>query len=183
MKIINQKGRDKLDQSTPASVPNNPYAATTQDLNLAPAGEQELAERGTRLIAVIIDGVPFAIAGIIAAIAVPALAVGGNSSAMTIVAALVGLAVLAYAVYQLILIARYAQTFGKRIMKIQVVRNDSGEQCGLGRYFWLRAVVPGLIGGIPFVGWIFTLVDILMIFGEQRRCLHDMIADTKVVKV
>jgi hypothetical protein len=41
--------------------------------------------------------------------------------------------------------------------------------------------VPTLIGMIPYVGWIFSLADPLFIFGESRRCLHDMLADTIVV--
>ena len=39
------------------------------------------------------------------------------------------------------------------------------------------------IGGIPFVGFIFTIVDPLFIFQESRRCVHDLIADTLVIKV
>jgi hypothetical protein len=31
--------------------------------------------------------------------------------------------------------------------------------------------------------WIYSLVDCLMIFRKSRRCLHDEIADTIVVKV
>jgi len=43
----------------------------------------------------------------------------------------------------------------------------------------LRSWVNGLIGlVVPFYG----LVDILFIFGSERRCLHDLIAGTVVVK-
>ncbi|MES2935461.1 MAG: RDD family protein [Pseudomonadota bacterium] len=161
---------------------SNPYAATARNLDIGNSGEQELADRIPRLVAVIIDGLPFAVLGIIAAIVAPSLTTEGGSQGSIALVAILGLAMVAFGIYQLVLISRYAQTFGKRIMKVRVVRSDGIEQCGLGRYFWLRAVVPALIGGIPFVGWIFTLVDILMIFGENRRCLHDMIADTKVVK-
>ena len=39
-------------------------------------------------------------------------------------------------------------------------------------------IVNGLIGIIPGYG----LVDVLFIFGAERRCLHDYIARTKVVE-
>ncbi len=39
------------------------------------------------------------------------------------------------------------------------------------------------MGAIPFVGAIYAIVDILMIFGEEHRCMHDMIATTCVVDI
>ena len=39
-----------------------------------------------------------------------------------------------------------------------------------------------LIGMLLFFGAIFALVDILMIFREGNRCLHDDIAGTMVVQ-
>jgi uncharacterized RDD family membrane protein YckC len=40
-----------------------------------------------------------------------------------------------------------------------------------------------LLGAIPYVGWLVSLVDPLLIFGKDRRCLHDLIADTIVVDI
>ena len=34
---------------------------------------------------------------------------------------------------------------------------------------------------VPFVGGLVSLVDALLIFRDDRRCLHDEIADTIVV--
>jgi uncharacterized RDD family membrane protein YckC len=36
---------------------------------------------------------------------------------------------------------------------------------------------------IPVVGRLINLVDPLLIFGKERRCLHDLIADTIVVDI
>jgi uncharacterized RDD family membrane protein YckC len=66
------------------------------------------------------------------------------------------------------------------MLGIKIVRND-GSRAGLGRIFWLRMFVPGLVGAIPLVGGLFGLIDPLFIFGEEKRCLHDLIADTIVV--
>ena len=57
------------------------------------------------------------------------------------------------------------------------MRSD-GSDATLGRIFWLRNVVNALIAIIP----LYSLIDILFIFGESRQCLHDKIADTIVVK-
>jgi uncharacterized RDD family membrane protein YckC len=69
------------------------------------------------------------------------------------------------------------QTIAKRALGIKVVRTD-GTPVSLSRIFWLRNVVNIVLGIVPFYG----LVDVLFIFGAGRRCLHDKIADTIVVK-
>jgi uncharacterized RDD family membrane protein YckC len=41
--------------------------------------------------------------------------------------------------------------------------------------------VPVLTGVIPYVYVVVGLIDIALIFRRDRRCLHDLIARTKVV--
>ena len=43
-------------------------------------------------------------------------------------------------------------------------------------------VANGLLVFTPLIGGLYALIDHLWIFGEERRCLHDKIADTVVVK-
>jgi uncharacterized RDD family membrane protein YckC len=74
-------------------------------------------------------------------------------------------------------VSRNGQSIAKKMLGIKVVRSD-GSRASLGRIFWLRNVVNGLIGIIPPYG----IVDILFIFSETRQCLHDKLADTVVVK-
>ena len=64
--------------------------------------------------------------------------------------------------------------------KVRVVRTD-GSPASLGRQIGLRYIVNAIPGAIPMVGSVYGLVDILFIFRGDRRCIHDMIADTKVV--
>jgi uncharacterized RDD family membrane protein YckC len=159
---------------------NNPYAAPasaiTQAAGTSPASK---AERSTRLLAALADGL----------LAVPVwlpLVIGSRlviSEKRTagIVLLVIGLvALIALAVYQLTLLSRHGQTWGKRWQNIRIVRAN-GERIGFGRLFGLRIIAPAVVGAIPFVGGLFSLANILWIFGSERRCLHDHLADTIVV--
>ena len=76
-----------------------------------------------------------------------------------------------------LLVARYGQTMGKRVLEIKVARSD-GSQASLGRIFWLRNVVNSLPRRHPVCT---GSSIVLFIFGVRRQCLHDLIADTIVV--
>jgi len=90
---------------------------------------------------------------------------------------LCALGFIAWAWITLLLVARYGQTMAKRLLEIRVIRSD-GSEASLGRIFWLRNVVNGLLAVIPLYG----LIDVLFIFGERRQTIHDLIADTIVVR-
>jgi uncharacterized RDD family membrane protein YckC len=96
-----------------------------------------------------------------------------------------GLVYLALLVVTIVLVNRNAQTIGKKLMGIKVARTD-GSRASLARIFWLRNVVNQLVTMVlllvPFVGGFYPLVDTCMIFGEKRRCCHDYIADTIVIR-
>ena len=92
---------------------------------------------------------------------------------------------LALLVVTIVLVYRNAQTIGKKLMGIKIARTD-GSRASLARIFWLRNVVNQLVTMVlvfvPFVGGFYPLVDTCMIFGEKRRCCHDYIADTIVIR-
>ena len=92
---------------------------------------------------------------------------------------------LAFAVVILIimtvLVQRNGQTIGKKLLGIKDVRTD-GSRATLARIFWLRYFVNTLLTVVPVVGGFYALVDSLMIFGQAKRCCHDYIADTIVVR-
>ncbi len=157
------------------------------------------ATRGARLAAAIIDflvlGGLVAIIGIVAAIALPAYAayqkraaaagaVVHASAGRGVVAVVIGLLVFAAMagifVYTAVLVYRYGQTIGKRTMGIRVVRTD-GSRVGFGRYIFLRWLPVTILSMIPMLGYVISLLDVLLIFRENRLCVHDNIADTKVV--
>ncbi len=76
-------------------------------------------------------------------------------------------------------LASSGQSIGKRMLRLRVVRTD-GSPASLARIVFLRNGVIVLLGSLCGV---VSLVDALMIFGEERRCLHDQLADTIVVNV
>ena len=74
-----------------------------------------------------------------------------------------------------------AQTVGKRINKIRVANLD-GSQPTMQTLILKRYVPYVLFPYIPFIGFWVALVNVCWIFGREKRCLHDYIAGTKVVK-
>lgn len=88
--------------------------------------------------------------------------------------------VAALTVGQGILIHRRGQSLGKLAMSIRTATLD-GANASVGRVLLLRNLVPTLIGQVPLVGFIFGVVDVVYLFGDERRTLHDRIAGTVVV--
>lgn len=170
----------------------NPYAApgaVVDDMRgpFVEDMESRKATRGKRLGAALLDGLIMLLPGGLAAAGgimewnarragIPSSSVGGLLLFLGAVAAL------AVLVVNCVMIHRSGQTMGKRMLDIAVVRSD-GDRIGLGRYILLRVIVVSLLGVIPLVGRFIGLIDVLLIFGKERRCLHDLIADTIVVDV
>lgn len=178
-----------VQQSTP------PAARTITPLALV---GPEPAERGTRLLAMLLDR------SITLVCALPGLALLGMSFIEMVVAAsrghepdfstmdvtrlllgliLLGCALSALFIVQVVMISTRGQSIGKRILGIRIVRFSDGSNPGFVNGWLLRSLVPGIVGAIPYIGWMFVMVDLCFIFREDRRCLHDLMADTRVVKV
>jgi uncharacterized RDD family membrane protein YckC len=165
---------------------NDPYAPPVAEVyspTYGDGGKKPLAGRGTRLVAQIVDGVAALVAAIPAIIGVVTtqdketlqLSTMGN-----VLVGVTGIAMLGLLIYNLMLIAKEGQTLGKKMMNIRVVRSD-GSRAGFGRVFGIRMFVNGIITAIPLLGSLYALVDVLCIFKQDRRCIHDLMADTKVV--
>ncbi len=154
---------------------NNPYAASQANLDQEVI-ELELAERGDRLKAVLLDSLIY-----LAALVPMFMGMAMGSEFMIGVLGGIGmLAALGIGIYNLVLFHRQGQTLGKRIMGVKVVRSN-GDRCSLRRFIFMRTFLTGLLGAIPFIGIFVSIADPLLIFRESRQCLHDTIADTIVV--
>ena len=139
----------------------------------------EPASRGNRLVAQLIDN------GMLALIAAGAyfLVQPGFAwhPAEAPVLGLPAVAAVCWLAYQFHLLATTGQTVGKRLLDLCVVRCEDEGNAGFFRAVVLRSFVPAFLALLPGVGLAFLAIDVLFIFGRERRCLHDWIAGTKVI--
>ena len=150
--------------------------------------EVEAASRLSRLGAVLVDGlVGFAPVGAIL-LMLPMLMLRGGTSALLMLLGIAALTALAVLITQIVLVARHGQTIGKKVLGIRMITSD-GDIPSIWRVFFLRwlpfVVVAGVLDYVlklRGVGNIVHLVDALLIFQPNRRCLHDLLADTHVIQ-
>jgi len=81
------------------------------------------------------------------------------------------------------LLAKRGQTVGKLVVGTRIVSNETGEILPFPMVFGLRYFPVSVIAQVPIVGNVFCFVDALFIFRKERRCVHDILAGTKVVNV
>lgn len=146
------------------------------------SGTGALAGRGIRLVAVLLDAVFAGIAFWIISLVTPlgwSPAPGVNLVRFLAINGLVGFII--FVVLHGYLLATRGQTIGKALLKVRIVRSD-GSRASLLRIVGLRFLPTTVISLIPLVGGLYATIDSLLIFRESRRCLHDNIADTIVVK-
>ena len=155
----------------------NPYAppqAIVADVT-DPAAGIELADRGTRLGATILDGLV-----VFAMVYLPfilSVTVADKGSAAWIALAVAGVGLIVWLFFTVKYLGENGQSIGKKACKIKILRTD-GSEVSISRVIIGRNLVNGVLGVIPLYG----LIDPLFIFGNKRRCVHDYIADTIVVK-
>ena len=95
--------------------------------------------------------------------------------------ALVGLALVGWCAYQIIMIGRFEQTLGKRALGL-VVRSEDGSRCGYGRAANRELVGRLLIEFLPSVTLLLPVLSYLHAsWHERRQTWHDQIAETIVV--
>jgi len=95
------------------------------------------------------------------------------------------MAVLGFVLFMLVnssFLRSNGQTIGKKVVGIRIVSMEYAVP-ELWRIIGLRYAPISLVGLIPVLGPVASFVDILFIFGASRRCVHDLIAGTQVVRV
>jgi uncharacterized RDD family membrane protein YckC len=87
---------------------------------------------------------------------------------------------------QSLLITVRGQNLGKLLVGARVVRVDDGTPAGFVRGVLLRFALPVsllFLLNLAFpLGFLFLIVDYSFMFRADRRCLHDLIAGTRVVR-
>lgn len=72
------------------------------------------------------------------------------------------------------------QTIGKKVLGIKIV-DTQGDKALWKPHLLARYAVFFLPGQIPLAGQLFSIVNVLFIFGNDKRCLHDYAAKTIVI--
>lgn len=75
-----------------------------------------------------------------------------------------------------------SQSLGKMALKIVIWKADGSGRAPFFDLFFKRELFVFLLGKIPVLGLIFSLVNPLFIYRKDRRCVHDLMAGTKVIK-
>lgn len=160
----------------------NPYAAPVAQVSDLAAGGPELASLGARLGGFVIDFVLYIII-----VTCVTFLMGGFSMVMsgqppafgqTALWTLISFVI--YAAIQFVPLQANGQSWGKKIVGTKIVTLD-GQKPDIIKLIPVRYGCTQLIGIIPFVGFVINLVGVLLVFREDRRCLHDLIAGTRVV--
>lgn len=100
------------------------------------------------------------------------------------------LAILAYLLLNGYGLWRHGQTLGKRIMGVAIVAAaPAGDDTAgvMPAPFWKLIVIRALffpllfVLPLPWLAWL-PLIDQGLIFTRQRRCLHDLLSGTRVIR-
>jgi uncharacterized RDD family membrane protein YckC len=152
-------------------------------VTLGHLGGLDLASIGSRFAALFVDGLLIGLPAVALAFAI-AIPLGFFSLEKTMAEGAIGLFFqLLYTflylggwiLYEGLMLSRNGQTLGKKALRIKVVSADGGDLTR-GQAFG-RTAGRQLLGLIPC----FSLVDYAMAFGQERTCIHDMLAKTRVV--
>jgi uncharacterized RDD family membrane protein YckC len=184
------------------------HAATAGGVSRAQFRKGPVASPWIRLGAAIIDGfiIAFIAAPVVAAcmfFLVPMMVDGGvvqnaeeataeeatveeqtalASALMVAYIVSVGIAYIPPIIIYAIMVTKSGQTPGKKLCGIRILRSQTGELPGFVRGVLLRSWIFNIAYSIPVLGGIFAIVDYAMIFGSERKCLHDVVAGTMVVE-
>ena len=161
----------------------NPYAPPSADVEVETEMESELAGRWARLGGALVDGIILLVAvfsimnpmGYWDRAMADALTFSDNVT-MFVLYMVLYLAINGYT------LSTRGQSVGKIVAGTRIVSYTDGRLLPLWKLFVKRYLSVSLLGAIPVIGIFLTLINILLIFGNEKRCGHDYIAGTRVIK-
>ena len=80
-----------------------------------------------------------------------------------------------------VFLVRNGQSIGKIALGIRI-EDLEGNLIPLPQLILKRYSVYWLPSMVPFVGGVLSLINICFIFGKEKRCLHDYVASSRVVR-
>lgn len=88
---------------------------------------------------------------------------------------------------QAVLLTVRSQNLGKMVLGLRVVRTDNGQPAGFLHGALLRFLLPVMLVIVlnmftAVLGFLFLLIDLAFMARDDGRCLHDLMAGTRVVR-
>lgn len=168
----------------PQDTMDNPYQPPQSPIDQNPTAvtTSVLASRWMRLLASLIDtfiggGVSVVLIFVIMGLDLKGL---GNASLAT-QAQLAVMGVAAFLALHGYLLAKKGQTIGKLVCGIRIAKLD-GTVPEFMPLILKRYLPVWLVVQIPILGGFLNLANVLFIFRADKRCVHDLIAGTRVIK-
>ncbi|MDJ0624311.1 MAG: RDD family protein [Desulfocapsaceae bacterium] len=160
----------------------NPYAPPAADLAVNNANSFTLASRWKRFWAAMIDSLLSII------ILVPIMyftdgldgLANGQENPIMYTLSIGAVGVVVFIILHGKLLAAHGQTIGKKILGIRIADLE-GNLPSIKRHIIPRYTFTTILGYIPFIGGLLAILDMLLIYRKNRRCLHDNVAKTIVV--
>jgi uncharacterized RDD family membrane protein YckC len=121
--------------------------------------------------------VPFATGLMFAMIS--SLIVENQNTSMAVYTTTLLVLAIGVAVTQWILIARRGQSIGKHFMRIRLANRHNDKVPDFIQSVVIRLWLVNLIN---VVFPVFYLIDVCLVFFEDRRCVHDIMASTRVIR-
>jgi uncharacterized RDD family membrane protein YckC len=170
------------------AIENNPYQAPASDMALdgpsALAGDAALATRGMRFAGAFIDGMMQWV------LILPLQFFAGVYDGFPKIRPQTALETFGWGVLGIVFylalhsysLVKSGQTLGKKAVGIRIVNVSDGQQTPFATILTRRLAPQFLTPLIPVVGPVLSLVDAVVIFRKDQRCVHDLIAGTKVIR-
>ena len=75
------------------------------------------------------------------------------------------------------------QSLGKIVVRTKIVSVSTNKILPLWKVFLIRYIPQTVAPIVPLIGLPLAIVNYLLVFRNSKRCLHDLLAGTKVTKV
>jgi uncharacterized RDD family membrane protein YckC len=171
------QGVNPFGNSQPFRETGNPYQAPA--LGYSSRKQHQLASRGKRFLGALVDSL-FLMLGAAPGFVLMIATIDSNEELSTVALFVMLGGMLIVGIINWVMITNSGQSIAKRMLGMQIVKADTGELPGFLHGVVLRSWVPAAINQACSF---FSLIDALWIFGEECRCLHDLIAQTVVIDV
>lgn len=162
----------------------NPYAApNVSSTGMSPTGPDtsHLASRSSRFGARFLDGIiSLLITGPIMFATEYFQRIAAQQVTVAEIAVWASGGLVLYVLLHGYFLATRGQSLGKMAVGIRIVDRDTRQIPSFTKLFFVRELPMSLISLVPAIGGLLSLVNLAFIFGRERRCIHDRIANTIV---